>query len=63
MPERQQDLLITLMAALARTWDAKLPGFRQEFSTQIDVAYMLTPATDVAARSALERLRTLLTET
>jgi hypothetical protein len=48
--------LTAIVTALARTWDAKLPGFRAEFKSQIDAMYLQTPVSNAELRAMLDKL-------
>ena len=50
-----QALLCAIIVALARTWDAKLPGFLSEFQAQIDSIYVETPVS-TELRATLDQL-------
>jgi hypothetical protein len=57
-----EGLIAAVVISLARTWDTKLPGFRDEFRTQMDAMYLLTPASQVALRVELEQISLALRE-
>ena len=50
-----QALLCAIIVALARTWDAKLPGFLAEFQAQIGSIYVETPLSS-ELRTTLDQL-------
>jgi hypothetical protein len=57
--EHAEALLSAIIVALARTWEAKLPGFLAEFRTQLSVEIVNTPVND-PLRLTIEELASRL---
>lgn len=56
------DFISVIIVALAKTWDSKLPGFRDEFRTNVGILRMQTPVSELPLRDALDKLIGLLGE-
>jgi hypothetical protein len=61
--DTSEAFLATIIVALARTWDAKLPGFQSEFKSQIDDLCLHTPLSEMGLRTALDKLSQSLSVT
>jgi hypothetical protein len=58
MPDHGQALLCAIIAALAKTWDTKLPGYKDEFKAQLIHVHFLTEEAEV--KSGIEDILKIL---
>ena len=60
MADTTRVLLCLALAALAKTWDDKLPGYKDDFAQNLDKLYFMVPPTEADLRDALDELRAAL---